>query len=82
MALGGLLFLFSREHVLLGGTSRAVCTLATVDAGNVFKLVAAWIISTQPPPSPCCLRMMSHVVGAPGKRALRGMAESLSSIVF
>lgn len=42
--------------------NRNVCTLATVDAGNVFKLVVAWTkfvikrtISTQlPPTSPCC----------------------------
>jgi hypothetical protein len=77
MAFGGLLFTFNRERMLLGGTSRAACTVATADAGNQMSSSSlrhrprahgtrhGRVISTQPSPSPGCLRMVSHVVGAP-----------------
>jgi hypothetical protein len=72
-AFGGLLFTLNREHMVVQAVPHALSLLwmQAMSSSSLRHRPRAHgtrhvrIISTQPAPSPCCLRMVSHVVGAP-----------------
>jgi hypothetical protein len=72
-AFGGLSFTFNREHMVVQAVPHALSLLwmQAMSSSSLRHRPRAHgtrhvrTISTQPAPSPCCLRMMSHVVGAP-----------------